>query len=35
MFVAENFIRSLGEKYGKHSVYFDGGTSYDEKSAMS
>ena len=25
MFVAENFIRSLVEKYGKHTVYTDGG----------
>ena len=24
MFVAENFIRSLVEKYGKHTVYTDG-----------
>src|SRR5215208_3947661 len=30
MFVAENFIRSLVEKYGKHTVYTDGGTWYDE-----
>ena len=26
MFVAENFIRSLVDKYGKHTVYTDGGT---------
>ena len=26
MFVAEQFIRSLVEKYGKHTVYTDGGT---------
>ena len=30
MFVAENFIRSLVEKYGRHTVYTDGGTWYDE-----
>jgi transposase-like protein len=30
MFVAEKFIRSLIEKYGKHIVYTDGGTWYDE-----
>jgi putative transposase len=30
MFVAENFIHSLVEKYGKHTVYTDGGTWYDE-----
>jgi putative transposase len=30
MFVAENFIRSLVEKYGKHTVYTDGGTWYDD-----
>jgi transposase-like protein len=28
--VAEKFIRSLIEKYGKHTVYTDGGTWYDE-----
>ena len=28
MFVAENFIRSLVEKYGRHTVYTDGGTWY-------
>jgi len=28
MFVAENFIRSLVEKYCKHKVYTDGGTWY-------
>ncbi|HEX2408961.1 MAG TPA: hypothetical protein VHJ38_17295 [Nitrososphaeraceae archaeon] len=28
--VAEKFIRSLVEKYGKHTVYTDGGTWYDE-----
>ena len=26
MFVAENFLRSLVEKYGRHTVYTDGGT---------
>ena len=26
MFVAENFIRSLVSKYGRHTVYTDGGT---------
>jgi transposase-like protein len=26
MFVAENFIRPLIEKYGSHTVYTDGGT---------
>jgi putative transposase len=30
MLVAENFIRSLVEKYGKHTVYTDGGSWYDE-----
>ena len=30
MFVAEKFIRSLLSKYGKHTVYTDGGTWYDE-----
>lgn len=30
MFVAENFIHSLVHKYGKHTVYTDGGTWYDE-----
>ena len=30
MFVAENFIRSLIDKYGKHTVYTDGGTWYHE-----
>ncbi len=30
MFVAEKFIRSLVENYGKHTVYTDGGTWYDE-----
>jgi putative transposase len=25
MFVAENFIHSLVDKYGKHTVYTDGG----------
>ena len=30
MLVAEKFIRSLVESYGKHSVYSDGGTWYDE-----
>ena len=28
MLVAENFIRSLVSKYGKHTVYTDGGTWY-------
>src|SRR5215211_5812149 len=28
--VAEKFIRSLVESYGKHTVYTDGGTWYDE-----
>src|ERR671919_1176563 len=28
MFVAENFIHSLVDKYGKHTVYTDGGTWY-------
>jgi len=31
MFVAENFIRSLVEKYGKYTVYTDGGTWYDDE----
>ena len=30
MFVAENFIRSLVDKYGKHPVYTDGGTWYPQ-----
>jgi putative transposase len=30
MIVAEKFIRSLIGKYGKHIVYTDGGTWYDE-----
>ena len=30
MLVAEKFIRSLVEKYGRHTVYTDGGTLYDE-----
>jgi len=30
MFVAENFIRSLVEKYGRHIVYTDGGTWYPQ-----
>ena len=30
MLVVEKFIRSLVEKYGKHIVYSDGGTWYDE-----
>ena len=30
MFVAENFIRSLVENYGKHIVYTDGGTWYPQ-----
>ena len=30
MFVAENFIRSLVEKYGKYMVYTDGGTWYPQ-----
>ncbi len=30
MIVAEKFIRSLIEKYGRHTVYTDGGTRYDE-----
>ena len=30
MLVAENFIRSLVDKYGKHTVYTDGGTWYHE-----
>ena len=28
MFAAENFIRSLVTRYGKHAVYTDGGTWY-------
>ena len=28
IFVAENFIRSLVDKYCKHTVYTDGGTWY-------
>ena len=30
MIVAEKFIRSLVEKYGKHTVYTDGGTWYPQ-----
>ena len=30
MFVAENFIRSLVSKYGKHTVYTDGSTWYPQ-----
>ena len=30
MLVAENFIRSLVDKYGSHTVYTDGGTWYPE-----
>ena len=30
MIVAEKFIRSLASKYGKHTVYTDGGTWYPE-----
>ena len=30
MIIAVKFIRSLIEKYGKHTVYTDGGTWYDE-----
>ena len=30
MLVAEKFIKSLVSKYGKHAVYTDGGTWYDE-----
>jgi len=28
MFVAENFIQSFVDKYGRHTVYTDGGTWY-------
>jgi putative transposase len=30
MLIAEKFISSLVDKYGKHTVYTDGGTWYDE-----
>jgi putative transposase len=30
MLIAEKFIRSLVEKYGRHPVYTDGGILYDE-----
>ena len=30
MLVAEKLIRSLVSQYGKHTVYTDGGTWYDE-----
>ena len=30
MLVAEKFIRSLVEKYGRHTVYTDGGTWYEQ-----
>ena len=31
MFVAENFIRSLVEKYGRYTIYTDGGTWYPKQ----
>ncbi|HET8794038.1 MAG TPA: hypothetical protein VFM31_09605 [Nitrososphaeraceae archaeon] len=31
MVIAEKFIGSLVEKYGKHTVYTDGGTWYDDE----
>ena len=31
MFVAENFIRSLVEKYGRHTIYTDSGTWYPKQ----
>jgi transposase-like protein len=31
MLIAEKFIRSLVEKYGRHTVYTDGGTWYDDE----
>ena len=33
MFVVENFIHSLVDKYGKHTVYTDGGTWYPQACA--
>jgi hypothetical protein len=30
MLITEKFIRSLVEKYGKHTVYSDGGTWYEQ-----
>ena len=30
MLVAENFIHSLIDKYGKHTIYTDGGTWYPQ-----
>ena len=30
MFVAEKFIHSLVDKYGRHTVYTDGGTWYPQ-----
>ena len=30
MLIAEKFIRSLVETYGKHTAYTDGGTWFDE-----
>ena len=30
MLIAEKFIRSLIDKYGKHTVYTDGGTWYPQ-----
>ncbi|HEX5187197.1 MAG TPA: hypothetical protein VFV86_09935 [Nitrososphaeraceae archaeon] len=30
MFVEENFLKSLVEKYGRHIVYTDGGTWYPQ-----
>ena len=32
MFVAENFIRSLVDKYGRHTIYTDDGTWYSQAS---
>ncbi len=34
MLVAEKFLRSLVEKYGKHTVYTDDGTWYPEACKM-
>ena len=34
MFVAENFIQSLVDKYGKHTVYIDGGRGKTQKFNM-
>ena len=34
MFVAENFIRSLVQRYDKHFVYTDGGIRYPQSCSL-